>query len=187
MGCLRKIVPSEERNDLEQSEAGAQSEPSNCEDASCSSVEQSEAGSEGGPPLRGAGSSLPGEMRDLHRYVAYTIPAGFLLLALWSLAMLIRNREPGGWFWHLLATLQVVIGVQFLIGGVLFLTGARPASNGPSWLHYVYGALFPALVLVVAHRRASKVATAPWLIFGVAALVCFGLTFRALQTGLGID
>ena len=123
---------------------------------------------------------------DLHRYVAYSIPAGFLLLLLWSIFVLVRNREPGGGYWNLLAALQVIVGVQFVVGAILFLSGNRPASNGPSWLHYVYGAFFPGLVLTIAHLRARKVA-APWLVFGIAAFLCFGLTFRALQTGLGID
>lgn len=123
---------------------------------------------------------------DLHRFVGYSIPAGFALLALWALFALVRNRDPAGGFWHVLAALQVVIAIQVLVGAILFALGLRPASRGPQWLHYVYGGLFPALVLVVAHRFARR-AEAPWLVFGVAALVIFGLTFRALQTGLGID
>jgi hypothetical protein len=126
-------------------------------------------------------------VRNLHLLVAYSIPAGFALLTLWAIYSLIRNKDPLSGFWGLLAALQVVIGVQFLVGAILFLSGARPQSNGPSWLHYVYGAFFPALILGIAHVRARKVAAAPWLIFGVAAFICFGLTFRALQTGLGID
>jgi hypothetical protein len=123
--------------------------------------------------------------RSLHLFVGYGIPAGFLILALWSLASLVFKREPHDWFWNLLGVLQVVIGIQFIFGAVLFLSGGRPlGAGGPVWLHYVYGAFFPALVLLVAHIRARKVPAAPWLIFGFASLICFGLTFRALQTGL---
>jgi hypothetical protein len=100
-----------------------------------------------------------------------------------------RNSNPSDWFWHLLAGLQVVVGVQVLIGGYLYLSGARPQTNGPEWLHYVYGGLFPAAVLIAAHRgaKSERFRAVPWLVFGFAALICFGLTFRALQTGLGID
>lgn len=128
-------------------------------------------------------------MVDIHRFIAYSIPAGFAILTLWAVASFVRNRNPHDLFWQLLAFLQVVIGVQTIVGGILYLSGGRPASNGPEWLHYVYGALFPAAVLIAAHRIAAseRWRQIPWAVFGFAALICFGLTFRALQTGLGID
>ncbi len=123
----------------------------------------------------------------IHRMVGYAVPAAFALLTLWVVVSLVRNRHPGQPFWHLLATAQVVIGIQVLVGLVLFLAGGRPASNGPRWLHYLYGGVFPAVVLIVAHRFGRRRPDAAWLVFGVASFVNFGLTFRALQTGLGID
>jgi heme A synthase len=124
---------------------------------------------------------------DIHRFIAYPIPTGFAVLALWALVSFIRNRNPGDWYWNLLGFLQVVIGIQVIVGGILFLMGGSPPPNGPAWLHYVYGGLFPAAVLLVAHgaARGERFRQIPWAVFGVAALVCFGLTFRALQTGLG--
>jgi hypothetical protein len=125
---------------------------------------------------------------EIHRAVGFSIPAGFLVLTVWSAVVFIRNRPPGPWYWNLLGLLQGVLAVQFVLGALLFISGARPPSRGPTWLHYVYGALFPAAVLVVAHTQArGRFREVPWLVFGVASLVCFGLTFRALQTGLGID
>ena len=124
---------------------------------------------------------------DVHRYLAYSIPAGFALMTLWAIYAFVRNREPGEWFWRLLAVVQVVLGVEVLIGITLFVSGRRPPSNGPSWLHYVYGGFGPILVLVVAHRWARKNEGLAWVVFGAAAFVSFGLTFRAIQTGLGID
>lgn len=126
-------------------------------------------------------------MVDLHRLVAYSVPALFALLALGALFTFLRNREPGGWFWNLLAAVQVVLGVQVVVGAILFALGGRPQSNGPNWLHYVYGGLFPIGVLYVAHKYARKHQGVEIVIFGVACLVAFGLTFRALQTGLGTD
>lgn len=126
-------------------------------------------------------------VETIHRFVGYAISGGFLLLALLAAYALIRNIEASGFFWGLLGVLQVVVGIQFIVGAAMFISGRRPASNGPEFLHYVYGAFFPALVLGVAHWRARKVKVAPWLIFGVAAFVCAFSTFRAVQTGLGID
>jgi hypothetical protein len=124
---------------------------------------------------------------SLHRYIAYVIPTGWAVLALWALVSFIRNRGPGGGFWNLLAAMQVTVGLQVVVGAVLFFAGRRPDSIGPEWLHYAYGALFPLAVLVAAHRYARRNEGLSWMVFGVAALVVFGLTFRALQTGLGID
>lgn len=126
-------------------------------------------------------------MRELHRYVAYLVPGGFALMVVIATYAYIRNREAPRLFWSILAVVQVVLGLQVLIGAVLFAGGGRPNSNGPVWLHYVYGGLFPAAVLVVAHRFARRHEGIEVIVFGFAALVAFGLTFRALQTGLGID
>jgi hypothetical protein len=123
----------------------------------------------------------------LHEYLGFVVPAGFLVMALWSFYGLARNRSPREGFWRLLAAVQVVLGIQIFVGGVLFLAGHRPQSNGPQWLHYAYGGLFPVIVLVFAHRYARRASGIPWLVFGIAGVIAFGLTFRAMQTGLGID
>jgi heme A synthase len=115
------------------------------------------------------------------------VPAGWALLALWTLVAFVRNKPPGDRFWNLLGVLQVILGIQAFVGAILIVSGGRPASNGPSWLHYVYGALFPVAVLVAAHRFARRQEGVSWIVFGLASVVIFGLTFRALQTGLGID
>lgn len=124
---------------------------------------------------------------SLHKYVGFTIPAGFTVLFLWALVAFVRNKAPGDRFWTLLATLQVVIAVQFVVGSVLFLAGRRATGGGDfAWLHYVYGALFPAALLYWAHSLAKeRFKEVPFVPFGGAALLCAGLTVRALMTGLG--
>lgn len=121
----------------------------------------------------------------LHRLVGYAIPTAFGVLALWSFgALALKKQVHHEGFYGLLGAVQVAIGIQFLVGAILFVSGARPVSD-PTFLHYVYGAFFPALVLLVAHIRARKVPEAPWLIFGVAAFICCFSTIRALGTGFG--
>lgn len=121
----------------------------------------------------------------LHRVIGYAIPVAFGVLFFWSMSALVFNREPQAPFWTLLGVLQVIIGVQFVIGGILFLSGARPLTAGPTWLHYIYGAIFPALVLTIAHVWARRAPAGPWLIFGIASFVCAFSTLRALGTGFG--
>jgi hypothetical protein len=126
---------------------------------------------------------------EIHRYFAFAIPAGWLILAVWSGATLLRNKPPSSYFWSLLAVMQVALGIQAAIGIVLFVLGYRPDSNGPSWLHYVYGLIFPIAVLGFAHSyaRRERFRDIPWLVFGVAAFLIGFATIRAIQTGLGID
>ena len=122
---------------------------------------------------------------DLHRYVAYSVPTGFALLFLVSIFTYLFNREPGESYWRVLAILQVVLAVQVLVGAVLFFAGRRPPAISFTGAHYVYGSLFPLVVLVFAHRFARRQTNIAVAVFGVAAFLCFGLTMRALQTGLG--
>ncbi|MDP9226643.1 MAG: hypothetical protein M3P18_22945 [Actinomycetota bacterium] len=128
-------------------------------------------------------------MTEIHRYFAFVIPTGWLLLAVWSGATLLRNKPPNSRFWSLLAVMQVALGIQAALGIILFVMGYRPHSNGPSWLHYVYGLIFPVVVLTFAHRyaRSERFKDIPWLVFGVAAFLIGFSTIRAIQTGLGID
>jgi hypothetical protein len=118
---------------------------------------------------------------DLHLYVGYAVPAGFVLLVLWAAVTFLRNRPPHDAFWNLLAVLQVVVVIQFVVGVILFLSGGRP-----QWRHYMYGAVIPALALIVAHRQARRLPDVAPLIFGIAGFFCAASTAMALMTGLGI-
>ncbi len=116
--------------------------------------------------------------------LGWAVVGGFGLLWLWALVTwIVRRREIASWFWGLLAALQVAVALQAVAGIVLLLTGARR-----SLLHYAYGAIFPVLVLVVAHVVARELEDErpAWHAFGWAGLICFGLTLRALMTGLSI-
>lgn len=124
-------------------------------------------------------------MSEVHEFIGYPIPVGFALLVALTALAFVRNRAPGGFFWNLLAVLQVVLVAQAVIGGLLFVVGLRPRSG--SWRHYVYGAVVPAIVLIAAHRFAAneRFESLPWLVFGIAAFICFASTLMALLTGLG--
>ena len=70
-----------------------------------------------------------------------------------------------------------------LAGLVLLVLGHRQ-----SLLHYGYGAVFPTIVLIVAHSfgRGLEDEADTWKVFAVASFFIFGLTLRALTTGLGL-
>jgi hypothetical protein len=126
-------------------------------------------------------------VRPVHLVLGWAIVGGFGLLWLWSMgtwvavSVLRRASGPGRPFWWLLGSLQAAVLLQAVAGVILLLLGGRASA-----LHYVYGIIFPVLLLTVAHVLAREAfAQRPWLVFGWAAFFIFGLTIRALATGLG--
>jgi hypothetical protein len=123
-------------------------------------------------------------MSSVHRFIGFGIVGLAALLPLWGLVALIVRREPNRWFWHALAVLQALIAVQLIAGIVLLAMGRRL----PSLLHFLYGVVFPALVLAVGHVIGRGLANEEdtWKVFAVAGFFLFGLTLRALTTGLDV-
>jgi hypothetical protein len=127
-------------------------------------------------------------VRLVHEILGWTVVGGFALLWLWSMGtwlavnVLRRASGPGRAFWWWLAILQGSLLVQGLGGTILLFLGGRASA-----LHYVYGFIFPVLVLLGAHvaARNERWADRPWLVFGWAAFVISASTARALMTGLG--
>jgi heme A synthase len=123
-------------------------------------------------------------MPTAHRIVGFTIVGGFVALFLWGGVAFLVRRHPTRWFWRLLAVLQVALIVQ-LGAGLTLLALGYPL---PGLLHLAYGAVFPAVVLAVAHvlGRSLEDPEEAWKVFTVGAFFIAGLTLRALATGLGL-
>ena len=135
-------------------------------------------------------------MSALHRVIGFAVVAIFALGWIWGLAARIARREPGGAYWTWLTVAQVSAGAQALLGTILLLIGRRVEAEGVlgGTLHYVYGYL-PLLLFVFAHvvaREGNARAVGidrpvrPWVPFAWASFISFGLTLRALMTGLGL-
>jgi len=121
-------------------------------------------------------------MSGFHKIEGFVIVAGWGVLFLWGFGLFILKREAGRLYWGLLAALQVLLGVQLVAGIVLLALGDRRPV-----LHYLYGAVLPAIVLVVCHLFTRSLQKGPYhLFFTWGAFFIFGLTARALMTGLGI-
>lgn len=120
-------------------------------------------------------------MDAIHRIIGFVVVSSFGLTALWGLAYLIIRRDPGRMFWHLIAISQVLIFLQVIVGLILWIL---PNTILPETLHLLYG-LFSAGAMFVAQIDARHRDRKPWVPFVWAELFAFGLTFRALQTGMG--
>jgi len=132
----------------------------------------------------------------LHRVVGFAVVAIFALGWIWGLGARFLRRDPDDAFWVWLSVAQVVAGLQAVLGTILLLVGRRVEAEGAlgGLLHYVYGYL-PLLLFVVGHvvaRAGSARAIGidrpvrPWVPFAWVSFISFGLTLRALMTGLGL-
>jgi len=125
---------------------------------------------------------------EVHKFVGFVVVSVFAVGWIWGLGAALARRDPGEKFWVWLSVAQVLAGLQAIIGLVLLALGKRPTV----WLHYVYG-FGPIVILVIAHSLARDLdrtepgqrPLATWVPFAAAAFICFGLTLRALMTGLG--
>lgn len=135
-------------------------------------------------------------MSALHRVVGFAVVALFALGWIWGLVARLARRGPGERYWTWLTAAQLVAGAQAVIGTILLALGRRVASEGAlgDTLHYVYGYL-PLLLFVFAHvlARAGDARpigidrpVRPWVPFAWASFISFGLTLRALMTGLAL-
>jgi len=87
----------------------------------------------------------PGPLKDVH------IVVGVLALALSAVTGLLGvwcwwRAEQTAWFWRLLRSMQIVVVLEAVLGGVLQLTGRHAPS-----LHIIYG-LLPVLVSFLAEQ-----------------------------------
>lgn len=135
-------------------------------------------------------------MSALHRVVGFAVVAIFAVGWIWGLGAKIARRDPGDAYWTWLTVAQVTAGAQALIGTVLLLIGRRLEAGGAlgGTLHYIYGYL-PLLLFVFGHviARAGDARAIgidrpirPWVPFAWVSFISFGLTLRALMTGLGL-
>ncbi len=122
-------------------------------------------------------------MTEIHRIVGFVVVGIFTIGWLFGLVLWIGRRDAGGWFWRWLVAAQVVAILQAFLGLILLLLGRRP----PTSLHYVYG-FGPLVIFAIGHLLAREEAfrSKPWAPFALASFISFGLSLRALMTGLGI-
>lgn len=80
--------------------------------------------------------------------------------------------------------MEVILAVQIVAGIVLLAEGNR----ADSWLHYMYGSVFPGIVIGVGQLLARDMAAEAdrWKVMSWASIIAFLLVGRALMTGLGL-
>ena len=116
-------------------------------------------------------------MAPLHNVGASVVLAAVIATGLAAILIAIRGGSP--WTDRLRSGLTVVIGLQVLVGLVLFATAARPRES----LHLLYG-LAALAILPLAGTFASEAPPRPraWVL-AVSCLVLLVITWRLASTG----
>ena len=125
----------------------------------------------------------------IHGYVVgFTIMGLWAVLSVWALVLWRMRREEAPSFWRAVSVAQVLLVIQLLIGVVLLVQGRGP-NLGETFdvvFHPLYGFVFPAIVLVVAHAQARAGVRSAYAVFALGAFVILALTVRSFTVGAGI-
>ena len=123
-----------------------------------------------------------------HFWIGFALVSVWAVISGWSFALRLLPYDETPTFWRIVSVAQVLLVIQLVIGLVLLILGGRP-GDGSMFIyvfHPLYGIVFPLLTLFFAHKWAREGRYHPHAVFGVAGLVVFGLTARAMMVGLGI-
>lgn len=118
-------------------------------------------------------------LSDVHGSLANTLLFYFIALAVWGTWRFIRKEVVSSSYWGALAIAEVLLALQFLLGGYLWIIGLRPARS----VHLLYGIV--ALLAIPGMYMYTKGRTdrPEMLMYAVVALITVGLILRATFTG----
>lgn len=116
---------------------------------------------------------------EVHGALANTALYYFILLAVWGTLRFVRKQGVDSAFWGALVIAEVLLSIQFLLGGYMWLVGLRPARS----VHLLYGLVsllaLPGMFIYTKGRSERP----EMLMYAVIALVMIGLLLRATFTG----
>lgn len=120
-------------------------------------------------------------LAEIHGRLANTALFYFLILAAWGLWRFFRKQGPDSNYWGALVIAEILILIQGLLGGYLWLTGERPAQG----IHLLYGAVAVLVIPGVYAYTKGGEGRRVILVYGVALLFAVGIALRAIGTGYG--
>ncbi len=127
-------------------------------------------------------------MTTIHRLVGFSIFGGLLVLMLSGAFLRLRKTaEAPKWFRAVQYYVENVLVLQTVLGLILFLVlGRRVAGGDLVFLHYFYGSLFPLIAIISGRIAGLRRDAYEYVGWTWGAFFAWGLTTRALMTGLGI-
>lgn len=118
-------------------------------------------------------------LSQVHGSLANTLLFYFIALAVWGSWRFLRKQGVSSSYWGGLAIAEILLAVQFLLGGYLWIAGFRPART----VHLLYGIV--ALLAIPGMYMYTKGRTdrPEMLMYAVVTLITVGLILRATFTG----
>jgi heme A synthase len=120
--------------------------------------------------------SLP----EVHARLANTALFFIIAMAIWGLWRLIRKQGLSSNYWGALIIAEILIIVQGLLGGYLWLTGLRPDRS----IHVLYGIVAALTIPAIYAFTKGGQERREMIIYSVALLVLVGILLRAISTAL---
>ncbi|MGD2156753.1 MAG: hypothetical protein PVG32_07760 [Anaerolineales bacterium] len=119
-------------------------------------------------------------LTDVHGRLANTVLLYLIVMVGWGLWRFFRKEGVGSSFWGALIIAEILIIVQGLLGGYLWLTGLQPDRG---WIHILYGVVaatgIPAAYIYTKGREDRSTV----LVYSLLALFLVGIALRAMSTG----
>jgi hypothetical protein len=103
----------------------------------------------------------------------------FIALAVWGTWRFIRKQGVASNYWGALVIAEILLALQFLLGGYLWLAGFRPARS----IHVLYGIVSLLALPGVYMYTKGRTERPEMLMYAVVALITVGLILRAMFTG----
>jgi heme A synthase len=117
---------------------------------------------------------------QIHARLANTVMLYVLILAIWGFWRFFRKEEVSSNYWGALVIGGILILLQGVVGGYLWITDLRPDRGGVHILYGFVGALgLPAVYVFTKGRQDRSV----MVIYAAVALALVGIFIRSLVTG----
>lgn len=120
-----------------------------------------------------------GFVLGVHRFLVYLIWACGGLGTIWGIILLVRRRGIDPLMRGLLYITAGLGILQALMGGILYLSGARPGDQ----LHYVYGLIVLIGIPVAFVYANNNSARRDMIVYTIAIAAVAAAAVRAFMTG----
>jgi hypothetical protein len=119
-------------------------------------------------------------LTEVHGRLANTVLLYLIVMGVWGLWRYIRKEGVASSFWGALIIAEILIVVQGLLGGYLWLTGLQPDRGGVHILYGVIAALGIPSAYIFTKGQEDRSVT---LVYSLLALFLVGIALRAMSTG----